>query len=258
MPPQDIETLQNSDTYFQNIPETIVYNIPIDLLRRRPDVRAASLRAAAASASIGIAEAEIYPSLSLFGTIGISETSRGGITDVFSIAIGPSIRWNIFDFGRIRNNIRVQDARFEQALEAYKETVLQAAKEVDDTAIAFVKTKEEIKLLEQSQSVAKRAYEIALMHFQEGFSDFQRLLDAQESLLRQQDRFIVAKGQEAIALTQIYKSLAGTWRHSKETDYLSKDTKEKMQDRTNWGNLLNFGNSNTTNIDIKKVNNHDQ
>lgn len=260
LPPQDIKILRASKTNFEKIPDTIVHDIPADLLRRRPDIRAASFRAAAASASIGIAEAELYPSLSLFGTIGISDTSRGGITDVLSLAAGPSVRWNIFDFGRIRNNIRVQDARFEQALEAYQETVIQAAHEVDDAAISFVKTRDEIALLERSETVSKRAYDIALIHFQEGFSDFQRLLDAQASLLRQQDRLIAAKGQEAIILTQIYKAIAGSWVTSDEDDYINADTKERMSDRTNWGNLLEFKNTpnDTHGIKTEKVNHHDQ
>ncbi|MFK7974806.1 MAG: efflux transporter outer membrane subunit [Halioglobus sp.] len=225
----------NTSTNLTDIPDSIVQVLPADFLRRRPDVRAAYYRAAAASAAIGIAEAELYPSLSLFGSIGINQTSA---LDSVSASAGPALRWNIFDFGRIRNNIRVQDVRLEQALESYSETILQAAREVDDTAITFQKTQDQIALLEQSEAVSQRAYDIALIHFQEGFADFQRLLDAQATLLRQQDRLVAAQGLQAVVLTQVYKAMAGAWVTSLEQDYVLPTTRQKMRDRTNWGDLL--------------------
>lgn len=234
----DTRLEQEYPTTLAALPDGIAYEIPADLLRRRPDVRAAHFRAAAASAAVGVAQADLYPALSLFGSIGTNQTSAA---DVVSFTAGPALRWNIFDFGRIRNNVRVQDARFEQALTLYQETILGAAREVDDTAVAYRKLHEEIQILEQSEQIAQRAQEIALIHFQEGFSDFQRLLDAQATLLRQQDRLVAAKGLKIAAFTQLNKAMAGGWVTTSEEEFLSPVLKEKMESRTNWGGLLESG-----------------
>jgi len=219
-------------------PAGVATELPADLLRRRPDVRAAAFRAAAQSAQIGIAQSDLYPSLTLGGTIGVSTTSLGGPTKLIELALGPSVRWNLFDFGRIRGNVRVQDARLEQALEAYQQAVLGAASEVDNAAIAFTKSREEDVVLDQSQQAAKRALDIAESGYREGFTDFQRVLDAQSALFLQQQRFVANRGQHASDLVAIYKAVGGGWIPSTEGDYANAETRARMKARSNWGDLL--------------------
>jgi len=237
-PPGPLPELALGPQTLPATPAGVSMELPADLLRRRPDVRAAAFRAAAQSAQIGIAQSELYPSLTLAGTIGVSTTNRGGASNVIDLGLGPSVRWNLFDFGRIRGNVRVQDARLEQALEAYQQEVVAAAREVDSAAIAFAKSAEEDVVLDQSQQAAKRALDIAQIGYREGFSDFQRVLDAQTALFRQQERFVVNRGQHASDLIAVYKAIGGGWILSTEGDYANAETRARMQARSNWGRLL--------------------
>src|SRR5208337_2952863 len=127
-------------------PPQVAIGIPADLLRRRPDVRSAELKAAAQSAQIGIAKADLYPAFSLTGSFGFLATDFGTarLTDVFlaksaMITAGPSIQWNILNYGKITNNVRVQDARFQELLLSYQNTVLQAQQEVVNFLSGFLR-----------------------------------------------------------------------------------------------------------------------
>ena len=236
--PGELPELALGPQMLPTAPARVQTEMPADILRRRPDVRAAALRAAAQSAQIGIAQSDLYPSLTLIGSIGATGTSLGGASNVVDLGIGPALRWNLFDFGRIRGNVRVQDARLEQALEAYQETVLQAAREVDSAAIAFAKSREEDIILDQSQRLARRSLDIAQKSYQEGFSDFDRVLTAQAALFREQERFISNRGQIASDLVAIHRAIGGGWIASTEPDYASADTRARMKARTNWGGLI--------------------
>lgn len=236
-PPGDLPELALSEPRLPAVPEHLATTIPADMLRRRPDVRAAGFRAGAQSAQIGIARAELYPSLSLSGSISLTRTSPGS-GNALDLGIGPSLRWNLLDFGRIRANVRVQDARLEQALVAYREAVLQAAVEVDNAAVAFAKDREENVVLAQSQAAARRSFDLASLRYREGISDFQRVLDAQAALLRQQDRYVANRGDIAVSLVQLYKALGGGWIVPADRDLADPETRARMKSRTNWGGLL--------------------
>jgi NodT family efflux transporter outer membrane factor (OMF) lipoprotein len=237
-PPGDIPELALGPGGFPVLPATVDTNLPADLLRRRPDVRVAALRAAAQSAQIGIAESELYPSLALVGSVGVTGTSLGGASNVVSLGLGPALSWNIFDFGRIRNNVRVQDARLEQALEAYQETVIQAAREVDSAAIAFIKSQEQNALLAEAEKVARRSLDIAQKGYLEGFSDFDRVLRAQSALIAAQQQYNANRGRNASDLVALYKAIGGGWIAVKERDYASPETRARMKARSNWGDLI--------------------
>ncbi len=167
------------------IPEaelTVIVDMPADLLRRRPDVRAAEMQLAAQSALIGVSAADLYPSISLFGSLGVSATSLSGSSQVLSWALGPTLVWNMFDHGRLTNTVLVQDARFQQLYEQYQDSVLRAAREVDDAAVGFVKTGEQILLLTEAVNAAQRSLDLATLQYREGLTDFQRVLDSQRTL----------------------------------------------------------------------------
>ncbi len=139
-------------------PLGVIVDIPADLLRRRPDIRAAELQMAAQSALIGVSKADLYPSISLLGSVGVSASSTSA--SKLSWGLGPSVVWNVFNRGRLRNAVLVQDARFQQLYEQYQDTVLRAAREVDDAAVGFVKTGEQILLVTDAVKAARRSLDI--------------------------------------------------------------------------------------------------
>jgi multidrug efflux system outer membrane protein len=216
----------------------MVADLPADMLRRRPDIRAAEMQLIAQSSLIGIAEADLYPSLVLLGSLGVSASSISGAPTTVDLGIGPSFTWNIFDYGRIKNNVRVQDARYQQLTELYRDSVLQAAREVDDAAIAYVKSLEQVDLLERGQVAAQRSLDIANIQYREGMADFERVLDAQRSLFSQQERVVSNRGNVVSSLIAVYKAMGGAWEISRPDLLLDDATLNTMKERSNWGDLL--------------------
>jgi NodT family efflux transporter outer membrane factor (OMF) lipoprotein len=238
-PPGPLPELALAPSNLPALPDTLAAEVPGDLLLRRPDVRAAMLRAAAQSAQIGVAEADLYPNLGIVGSLGLGATSLSSGTKV-DLAIGPGLSWTLPLFGRARNGVRVQDARFEQALTLYRGTVLRAAAEVDNSAITVAKARDENVTLAAAQTAARRSLDLASLQYREGITDFQRVLDAQAGLLRQQDRFVTNRGQIANGIVDLYKALGGGWIPATEADFADQATRARMQGRTNWGTLLDM------------------
>ena len=208
------------------------------MLLRRPDIRTAAWQVAAQSAQIGIAEADLYPAISLLGSIGWSGSTLNSSSDNTSLSVGPGLRWNIFDYGRIENNVRVQDARLQQLIESYQNSVLQAAREIDDAAISVVKTREQQAVLDQSVRAAQRSLELANTRFREGYADFQRVLDAQQSLFAQAERQVINEGNHVSAVIDLYRALGGGWLATPVEQLIPEEIRNTMQERTDWGNLL--------------------
>jgi NodT family efflux transporter outer membrane factor (OMF) lipoprotein len=220
------------------VPEDTFGNIPADLLTRRPDIRAAAWQVAAQSAQIGIAEAEFYPSISLFGTIGWSGNTLSDSSDVSSITLGPGFTWNILDYGRIGNNVRIQDARLQQLIEQYQSQVLQAAQEVNDATYKLLKTSEQQGILDQSVIASQRALDIANIRYREGYADFQRVLDAQRSMFSQTERQWLNQGAYVATVITLYKALGGGWTEMGVDELITNEIRKIMQERSDWGELL--------------------
>ena len=236
--PGELPEIADTEYKLPTIESTNIQDIPARLLIRRPDIRSAAWQIAAQSAQIGIAEAEFYPSISLLGSISLSGNNQRGAPDVSAFGIGPSLRWNIFDHGRIENNVRVQDARLQQLIEIYQASVLQAASEVDNAAITVLKTAETNEILYETVSSAKRSLELANTRYREGYANFQRVLDAQRALFTQEDRQLVNHGSHLSAVIGLYKSLGGGWVVSPIDKLIPEVIRNTMQNRTDWGNLL--------------------
>ena len=205
-------------------PQAIAAGAPTDLLRRRPDVRQAELAAATQSAAVGVAEADLYPSFGLSGFLGVvaadgtntTRTGNSGFGQLFNansltFVGGPYFSWNILNYGRIRNNVRVNDAQLQQLLENYQSTVLNAVKEVEDGMVAFLRSREQERILVETEASAQRSLAIANVGYREGFSDFQRVLDAQGSLLRAQQQLVAARSTTVSSAIGIYRALGGGW-----------------------------------------------
>ena len=237
-PPGDLPELAGRKAALPAMAPVFVQDIPARFLMRRPDIRAAAWAVAAQSAQIGIAEADFYPAISLLGSIGWTGTSVSATPDTGTLALGPSLTWNIFDHGRIANNVRVQDARLQQAIEQYQAQVLQAAREIDDAAITVVKTAEQRKVLSESVRSSERALELANTLYQEGYADFQRVLDAQRASFAQSEGELVNQGNHVSAVIALYKALGGGWTDVPADRLLPGEVLETMRSRSDWGDLL--------------------
>ncbi|MFV3308380.1 efflux transporter outer membrane subunit [Pseudomonas sp. NY15181] len=214
----------------------ILQDVPASLLQRRPDIRAAVQAVAAQSALVGVAEADLYPSISLLGSIGWSFVSANNLPDSFNLAAGPSLIWNPFDYGRRKNAVRVEDARLQQLIELYHQDVRNAAREADDAASGLVRSLQSAGIREQASQAAQRSLSLASSQYREGFADFQRVLDAQQLLLQQQDGYLVSRGNAVSSLVALYKALGGGW--DSQRPPIDPATRKQMQQRTDWGDLL--------------------
>jgi len=245
LPPSDLANLLTGASEIPESPTEVVVGIPTDLIRRRPDIRSAELQAAAQSALIGVAKADLYPAFSLTGSFGFLSTNIGSfsLADMFqwrsrTYQIGPSLQWNVFNYGRITNLVRVQDARFEQLLIAYENSVLKAQQEVEDALIAFLRAQERAGFLVQSAAAAKRSLDLAVLQYREGVKDFTTVLTAQQALLNEQDNLAGTLGNIASNLVGVYRALGGGWEIREGKDLVPPEVKEAMAKRTNWGHLL--------------------
>lgn len=244
MPPRDLGDLLGAGT-IPDAPAEVAVGVPAELLRRRPDIRQAELRAAAQSAQIGIAEASLYPSFTLLGSIGYttSDTGDSDMNDLFNAdslgySAGPSFAWPILNYGRLKNNVRVQDARFEELIVNYQNTVLEAAREVEDSLAGFLGAKAATAYLGESVESAERAVELSLIQYREGAVDYQRVLDSQQTLLEQQDQYTNAQGNVVLNLVATYKALGGGWQIRAGEGFIPVARLKRMQQRTDWGELL--------------------
>ena len=215
-----------------------IQGIPSELLLRRPDVRSSAWRIAAQSAQIGVAKADYFPAISLLGTIGWSGSSLSGASDTTRLVAGPALTWNLFDYGRIRNNVRLQDARLQQAIVLFQDDVLQAAREIDDAAIGVVKTAEQNLILKDALQAAERSLDLANTLYLEGHADFQRVLDAQLALFVQAERELLSRGAHVSTVVALYKSIGGGWTDMSMEQMIPESMRDTMRDRTNWGDLL--------------------
>ena len=226
-------------------PSDIAVGMPAEMLRRRPDVRRAELQAAAQSALVGVAEVDLYPSFTLLGSFGFASSSTGSSdfgdlfeSDSFTATVGPTFSWPILNYGRIKNNVRVQDARYQQSLINYKNTVLFAVREVEDAMVSFIKSGEQADELQASVEASNRSVEISLIQYRDGVTDYTRVLNSQEFLVQQQDSYTAIKGDVARSLIALYKALGGGWQLRQGQDVVPLSIKDEMNQRTDWGELL--------------------
>lgn len=220
-PPEDLNVrLGSSD--IPTAPRDVAAGIPADLLRRRPDVRQAEHAAAAQSAQIGIAEAEFYPHISLVGQLDYSSQNLENLISPgsFQSTIGPSYTWNILNYGRLLNNVKAQDALFQQLVLEYQQKVLTAAGEVENGLVTFLKAQEQTKQQTDAVDAARKAVDLALVQYREGRVDFNRVAVLQQTLVQQQNLLAQARGQIATGLINVYRALGGGWEYRVESEMM--------------------------------------
>jgi NodT family efflux transporter outer membrane factor (OMF) lipoprotein len=214
IPPQDIDNLLDGVQPIPTAPAEVAVGIPADLLRQRPDVREAERQVAAQSAQIGVAYSDLFPAFTITGSIQLESSTLSNLFTGGSLAgsLGaPNVRWNILNYGRIRNNIRVQDARFQQAVVNYQDTVLRANQEVEDSLVGFFKTQQRYVEDKAAVDAARRSVELALTQYRDGAVDFNRVFTLQSILATQENQLAATQGEIAVNLIGIYKALGGGW-----------------------------------------------
>ncbi|WP_238139563.1 efflux transporter outer membrane subunit [Roseateles aquatilis] len=186
---------------------------PEDLLRRRPDVRAAEAQAAAAAARVGVARSSMFPRITLGGTIGQNATRIGDLGDgpAYAYNLGAQLVWNLLDFGRIRAQIAAADARNEAAFIGYERTVLAALEETEGALVTYNRSQQQAQALYDAAASAERAARIARERFNVGMSDFLAVLDAERELLAARNQLAQSQTAAATSLVGVYKALAGGW-----------------------------------------------
>jgi len=247
--PQGLNDLLTDIRPIPSTPAEIAIGVPQELIRRRPDIRAAERQLAAQSAQIGIAISELYPQFTIGGSIVSSATTLGGksVSELFKgDSVGFNLfgvfQWNIFNYGRLKSNVRLQDATFQQLLVDYRETVLQAQGEVENAIVAYVKGRQLLNNYQSAAAAAQRAVTVSTAQYEDGLVDFNTVLSTLGALRQQQDLVASTQGAVASSLVQVYKSLGGGWqiRDDQAPDaLLPASTTEEMLDRTDyWRGIL--------------------
>jgi len=197
------------------VPADIMVGVPADVLRRRPDVRRAERFLASETALIGVAKADLYPTFSISGFV---QSIAGTFTGMFegdgsSIGWGiiPGFRWDLFKGGKIRNNIRAQEARTDQALLGYQQTILLAFEEVEDAMVSYDRELVRRSRLQEAADASQRAVDLVRTQYTSGLTNFQNLLDTQRTLFRQQDELAASEGRVVKNLIQLNRALGGGW-----------------------------------------------
>jgi NodT family efflux transporter outer membrane factor (OMF) lipoprotein len=212
LPPEDL-TRKLAEAPIPVTPAEAAVGIPADLLERRPDVRRARLEVAAQSAQIGVAEADFYPQIGVTGFLGYAADDLRLLftPNSFTGLILPSVQWKILNYGRIRNNVRLQDVRLQEKVLQYQKTVLTAGREVEDALAAFLQYQLQARRLAESVKQAEDAVELVQAQYKAGLVDFNRVFTTQAQLLTQEDQLAVARGNIAVSLIAVYRALGGGW-----------------------------------------------
>lgn len=238
--PSRMATLLGSGGGIPSARTNVAVGVPAELLRRRPDIRAAEMEAAAQSAQVGIAMADLYPQFILSGAIGLE---AGGGRNLFSSAssthlASAGVVWNVLNYGRVKNNVRVQDAAFQELVANYQNTVLTAYAEVENAMVAYSEARKQVGLYGRSVEASRKAADLAVGQYQDGISDYSRVLNTQRVLLQSQAELIDARAQVAGNLVAIYKGLGGGWQIRQGREFLPDSVLAEMAYRTDWGDLL--------------------
>ena len=245
-PPFDMSQLLGAPLPVPTVAPEIAVGMPQDLIRRRPDIRTAERQLAAQSAQIGVAVSDLYPAFGLGGSIGTSVSTDGGLnfSDLFSAQTSGynlfgAFQWNIFQYGRLKNNIRLQDAVFQQLLEDYRQTVLQAQGEVENAIVAFFKSQQQLSSLRSAADAAQRAADVSTLQYKEGEVPYNTVITTLQAFVDQQDQFAAIQGTVTTNLVDVYRSLGGGWevRQSQEPlELIPNEVKDEMLERTKYWN----------------------
>lgn len=196
-----------------NPPSTLAIGIPADVLRQRPDVRVSGYQVLAAAATTRAVEATKYPSLNLTGSLGLNTATARKVLDpeAATASLIAGVSSPVFDAGRIRANIAAASAAEEQAVQAYRSTVLAALTETENALIACRRSAERLASLEKATQLARESDKLARQRYQAGEIDFLDVLDSQRTLLALEDNLLSTRTDRTTAYIRLYQALGGGW-----------------------------------------------
>jgi NodT family efflux transporter outer membrane factor (OMF) lipoprotein len=248
--PGEIDAMLGGPGLIPKVPAEAAVGIPAELLRRRPDIRFAERQLAAQSALIGFSKADLYPHFSLFGSLGFQtsdqtdfRSNNAKFNDLFktnsiTYSTGGGFYWDLFNYGRITNQVRVEDARFQELAVNYEDIVIRAAQEVEDAMVGFLNSQDTVFYLADAVKASKRSVDLSMIQYREGLVDYQRVLDTQRDLTTQQDKLVSTAGLVGANLVALYRALGGGWEFREGKDFIPAKLKDEMMNRTNWDGLL--------------------
>ena len=226
-------------------PSELGVGMPRDLLRRRPDVLQAEFDAASKSALIGVSKAQLFPTFTLGGIFGYATSNYGTLSsaNLFSwgnnsSGVNAGLYLPLFYRGAIVDQVRVQDAIFQQSLLAYQNQVLNAQKEVEDSLITISTTKSSKEDLTRGVVAAQSAADLALERYKAGQNDYTTVITAQQNLLNIQNSLVQTSSNELIGYVGAFKALGGGWTADMSPPKLPDQMVADMTDRTDWGSVL--------------------
>ena len=195
------------------LPDRIEPGLPIELLRRRPDIRQAERELAASTARIGVATDALYPRVLLTGGLGVQGQGlgRAPVINSFIGSIGPEAYWPLLDFGILDALIQVQDYRTRVRLLNYRQTVLTAVEQVDDAINNYTSQQLLIKKLDEALVAAQCAVKVASERYDRGFTNYLDVLDAQRELYTLQTQYATAQEEVILQFIKLYQALGGGW-----------------------------------------------
>ncbi|RLA10526.1 MAG: transporter, partial [Gammaproteobacteria bacterium] len=243
-PPQNMNYLLGEQGKIPDVPATIAMGMPQNLIRQRPDIRAAERQLAAQSAQIGFAVTALYPHFSIGGSIGSSAMHSNDMFESDSEIwnLFGAFQWNILNYGRLRSNVRLQDALFQQLLVDYQNTVLRAQGDVENSIVAYLKSYQQLASYELAAAASKRSVAVSTAQYQNGLIDFNTVISTLNADAQQQDLLTATRGNVATNLVQVYRALGGGWRIRDGQDpveLLPSAMKEEMRERTGaWAGVL--------------------
>jgi multidrug efflux system outer membrane protein len=195
------------------VPQLVAVGDPGSLLRRRPDIRVAERDLAASTARIGVAVADLFPSVTFTGSIGYAAAKSGDLgnagTDTY--LIGPGISWAAFDLGRVKARIDASKARNDASLARYEQTVLRALEETENALVSHARARDRLGHVEQAAKSSRSAAQLARVRYENGIIDFLQVLDAERTQLEAEDRLAQSRTDVATSLIAVYKALGGAW-----------------------------------------------
>lgn len=212
-PPGALAAELSADAPIPPVPPEVPAGLPADLLRSRPDVRRSERQLAATSARMGMATAEFFPKFFLTGTAGYQSLDAGSLFSPASKfwSAGPSVRWRLLEYPRLRAQVRAQDAQQNQALAQFEQTVLIALEDVENALVAYGKEKERLGALREAVDASRRAVELANELYAKGLGEFLNVLVAQRALYQAEDAVVVSQRTVSENLVALYKALGGGW-----------------------------------------------
>ncbi|WP_309384692.1 efflux transporter outer membrane subunit [Cerasicoccus frondis] len=200
----------------------VASGVPADLMRQRPDIRRAEREAAAATAMIGVAEADLYPRFALKGSIGLESSSASSLFDSSSLiwTVAAPIHWNIFTAGRTLDHIEIKDEQAKQAVLNYRQTVLVALEEVENAITGFNEFRIRHQHLTDATKATSNAVELVTTQYENGLTDFNNVLDMQRALYDQENRLVSSQTDSLRNIVALYKAMGGGWQPPEETEII--------------------------------------